>query len=177
MTLAIATTKFSTEQIELIKTTLMVGKNAPTPTNDELALFLAICDRMALDPFAKQIYPIYRKGKGNDVGKWTVQVSVDGLRAIADRTGQYAGSDEPLYDEGLDLFGFEQTGRKLPTVCKVTVWKIVAGIRCSFVGTVKVSVPLPGFSGLRLGIVFSGIQESDVVSVPLPGFSGLRREP
>lgn len=127
----VTTSKFGQHQIELIKTTLMVAKDAPPPTNDELALFLAICDRMSLDPFAKQIYPVYRKGK------WTVQIGVDGLRAIADRTGQYAGSDEPLYDEGLDVFAFEQSGRKIPTVCKVTVWKIVAGVRCPFVGVAK----------------------------------------
>ena len=128
---AIVAQKFGKHQIDLIKNTLMVAKDAPPPSDDELGLFLAICDRMSLDPFAKQIYPVYRKGK------WTVQIGVDGLRAIADRTGQYAGSDEPLYDEGLDVFAFEQSGRKIPTVCKVTVWKIVFGVRCSFVGVAK----------------------------------------
>ena len=38
-----------------------------------------------------------------------------------------------------------------------------------------VSVPLPGFSGLRPGIVsIRPILEAPEVSVPLPGFSGLR---
>jgi len=107
----------------------MAGRSVPT--DDDLALFGLICQRAQLDPFAKQIYAIERKGK------WTFQVSVDGLRAIADRTGQYAGSDEPLYDEGLDLYALEMSGRTLPTLCKVTVWKIVSGVRCPFTGVAK----------------------------------------
>ena len=37
-----------------------------------------------------------------------------------------------------------------------------------------VSVPLPGFSGLRLDVPPSGGLVTIEVSVPLPGFSGLR---
>jgi len=120
---------FSPDQVALIKRTIMAGRSVPT--DDDLALFGLICQRAQLDPFAKQIYAIERKGK------WTFQVSVDGLRAIADRTGQYAGSDEPLYDEGLDLYAFEMSGRTLPTLCKVTVWKIVSGVRRPFTGVAK----------------------------------------
>lgn len=122
---------FNPEQTRLIKRTIMSGKTEPT--DNDLALFGLICQRTGLDPFSKQIYAIERSGK------WTFQISIDGLRAIADRTGTYAGSDEPLYDEGIDLYQFEMEGRKLPTVCKVTVWKIVQGIRCPFTGVARFS--------------------------------------
>jgi phage recombination protein Bet len=135
---------FSADQVALIKQTIMAGKS--TPTDNDLALFGMICQRSGLDPFAKQIYAIERKGK------WTFQISIDGLRAIADRTGQYAGSDEPLYDEGLDLFAFEQSGRKLPTICKVTVWKMVGGQRCPFVGIAKYSEFLQSYDGKPSGL-------------------------
>jgi len=141
MTIVLSQQKFGKHQIDLIKNTLMVAKDAQPPSDDELGLFLAICDRMALDPCAKQIYPVFRKGK------WTVQIGIDGLRAIADRTGQYAGSDEPLFDEGLSVFEFEHSGRKLPTVCKVTVWKIVSGVRCPFVGVARYSEFVQTFQG------------------------------
>lgn len=106
----------------------MAGKS---PTDAELALFGVVCKKSGLDPFAKQVYAIQRGGK------WSFDISIDGYRAIADRTGQYAGSDDPLYDSGLDLYEFEESGRPHPKVCKVTVWKIVQGVRCPFVGSAK----------------------------------------
>lgn len=76
------TTTLSTDQIELVKRT--IAKDA---TNDELALFLAQCARTGLDPLSRQIYFIKRGGKGS------VQVSIDGFRVVAERTGELNGQD------------------------------------------------------------------------------------
>jgi phage recombination protein Bet len=135
---------FDQEQVKLIKATIMSGKS--TPTDNDLALFGMICQKAGLDPFAKQIFAIERGGK------WTFQISVDGLRAIADRTGLYAGSDEPLYDEGLDVYEFEETGRNIPKVCKVTVWKIVQGQRCPFVGVARYADFCQSYNGKPSGL-------------------------
>lgn len=78
--------EFNQTQIELIKKT--VCKNA---SNDELAMFLQICKRTKLDPFAKQIFAVQR---GNQM---TIQTSVDGLRLIASRSENYAGQVGPLW--------------------------------------------------------------------------------
>lgn len=141
---------FNQEQVQLIKSTIMAGKTPPT--DNELALFGIVCQRSGLDPFAKQVYAIQRYDKNTKSHKWTFQISVDGLRAIADRTGQYAGSDEPVYDEGLDCYEFEQTGRGLPSVCKVTVWKMVGGQRCPFVGVAKYTEFVQTYDGKPSGL-------------------------
>lgn len=87
----------------------------------EFEMFIAICNRTGLDPFAKQIYFIQRGGK------WSPQTSIDGMRLIADRTGAYAGSDDPVYAEVNDK----------PSKATVTVYKMVQGQRCSFSATAR----------------------------------------
>ena len=73
------------EQTQLISTTI-----APGCTGDELRLFAYACQRTGLDPFSKQIYAIKR------AGKLTIQCGIDGLRAIAERTGELDGSTTPF---------------------------------------------------------------------------------
>jgi len=75
-------TLWTQEQTQLISTTI-----APGCSNDELRLFAYACQRTGLDPFSKQIYAIKR------AGKMTIQAGIDGLRAIAERTGQLDGSE------------------------------------------------------------------------------------
>ena len=70
------------EQTQLISTTI-----APGCSGDELRLFAYACQRTGLDPFSKQIYAIKRSGK------MTIQAGIDGLRSIAERTGQLDGSE------------------------------------------------------------------------------------
>jgi phage recombination protein Bet len=57
--------------------------------NADLAIFLNFAKRTGLDPFARQIYMIGRNSQGGK--KWTIQASIDGLRIVAERSGDYAG--------------------------------------------------------------------------------------
>jgi phage recombination protein Bet len=79
---SIAITTWTPDQVQLISSTI-----APGCSNDELRLFAYACQRTGLDPFSKQIYAIKRGGK------MTIQAGIDGLRAIAERTGQLDGSE------------------------------------------------------------------------------------
>lgn len=55
--------------------------------------FAEICKRTQLDPLARQIYPAKRTA--NNVDKWSADVSIDGFRLVAQRSGDYAGQVGP----------------------------------------------------------------------------------
>lgn len=105
---------FTPEQVNLIKNNYCKGAS-----NDELKLFFYVAKQSGLDPLKRQIYSIPR---GN---QRTIQVAIDGFRVIAERTGNYAGSSDPIlhYDSN-----------KQPQLVKatVTVYKIVNGQKCDF---------------------------------------------
>lgn len=78
---------FSDEMIDTIRRTVAEGA-----TDAEFEIFLHQCIRTGLDPLARQIYLIPTGG-----GKRTVQVSIDGQRLVAERTGNYDGQDGPFW--------------------------------------------------------------------------------
>ncbi|HKA83072.1 MAG TPA: phage recombination protein Bet [Acidimicrobiales bacterium] len=82
---------FTPAQVDLLKRTI-----AKEATADEFSWFAQVCQRTGLDPFARQVYLI--KAKSGD--RAIVQVSIDGFRLIADRTGKYAGQLGPQWCGG-----------------------------------------------------------------------------
>lgn len=60
-----------------------------------VAAFLAHCAQTQLNPLARQIYCIARKSKGQL--KWQIQISIDGARLVAERSGEYAGQTTPEF--------------------------------------------------------------------------------
>ncbi len=73
-------------QIDIIRTQICKGLS-----RGEFDLFIAVCNRTGLDPLARQIYAIQRGGK------MSIQISIDGSRLIAQRSGAYAGQDGPYW--------------------------------------------------------------------------------
>lgn len=118
---------YTDEQIQIIKNTIARGTS-----DNELALFIATATRLKLDPFAKQIYAVMRRSKLSD-GTWTnvmtIMVGIDGLRLIAERTGEYLPAEELptfTYDANGELYSCEtyvqkwdqrtQTWRRIPEI-------------------------------------------------------------
>lgn len=80
------------DRLELLTRTIAKGASA-----DELALFAAVCERTGLDPFARQIYLVPRWDSRLKMEVRQTQVSIDGARLVAQRSGEYAGQTATMW--------------------------------------------------------------------------------
>jgi phage recombination protein Bet len=88
---------FDQEEIQLVKSQI-----APGATDGQLALFIQVCKQTGLNPFARQIYAVFRNEwvDGKTEKRMTIQTSIDGYRLLAQRSGEYAGQEGPWwYDD------------------------------------------------------------------------------
>lgn len=99
--------KFLTEgQYRVLEAQYLATKKLTPAEFDE---FIMACERLQLDPTARQIYVTKRRqNKKLPNGQWdyveimNVEPTIDGLRLVAERTGEYEGQDGPYWcgDDG-----------------------------------------------------------------------------
>lgn len=131
---------FTREQVELIKTQICKGAS-----DAQLALFKATCDRLGLDPFARQIYGVMRKNRKTGDMDMTIQVSIDGFRSVADASGDYQGQT-PAQWCGDDMVWREVwLDKSFPAAARIGVWR--EGFREPLYGVATWDSYMQGYDG------------------------------
>ena len=85
-----ALSHFDAEQTRLIKEQLCKGA-----TDNELRLFVSVCQRTGLDPFTGQIHAVKRWDQESGGYVMAIQIGIDGYRLQAERSGEYEGQTPP----------------------------------------------------------------------------------
>ena len=101
--------EFSAEQTKMIRDSFLSGASA-----SESSMLLEVARLRRLNPLLRQIHFVKRWDADKRAEVWSYQVSIDGLRAIAERTGKYDGQSDPEWE-------YDKEGK--PTKCVVRVYR------------------------------------------------------
>jgi len=104
---------FSPQQEQMIRD--MFARDA---SNEEFSVLMEVAKARRLNPLLKEIH--FMKRWDNDLNRyvWSAMVSIEGLRTLAERTGEYEGQDPPKweYEDG-------EGGKKWLVAAYVTVYR------------------------------------------------------
>lgn len=122
--------EFSPERLKLWRTSFAEGAS-----DAEFGTFVELVRQTGLSPEARQIYLRSQWDKKKNRTTFAPLTGIDGYRLVADRTGKYAGNDDPVFDN-------EKSPH--PGKATVTVYKIVGGMRCPFTASARWDQYYPG---------------------------------
>jgi phage recombination protein Bet len=143
-----AMASWDASQIEIIKNQIAKGCS-----DGELQLFGQVCTRTGLDPFSHQIYAItrmeYNKETRTKEPKMTIQISIDGFRTIAARSGLYGGSSTEWCGED-GVWRDAWLSSKPPAAAKTTVYR--KGSAHPFTGVARFDSYAQSYDGKLSGL-------------------------
>lgn len=131
-----SSTGWTEGQVRILKEML-----APRLSEGELRMFKYVCEKSGLDPFMRQIHAVKRWDPKRRRDSTTFQTGIDGYRVIAERSGEYAGSDKPIFVYQKRKKGEKINERDLrfPQVnlqsATVTVYRLVQSQRVGYTAT------------------------------------------
>jgi phage recombination protein Bet len=108
----------------------------PGAKDDSIKLVTAYCRAAGLDPMQKPVHlvpmRVKKVGGGRDDYEWrdVVMPGIGLYRIQAARTGELAGIDEPEFGPDVPMPG--RPSSTVPSWCKVTVYRLIAGSRVPF---------------------------------------------
>lgn len=105
------------------------------PSPEKLGLVLDYCKARKMDPLKKPVHivPVWSKKRGVMVE--TIWPAISEVRATAMRTGVYAGREATVFGPTIKR-NVGNVSMEFPEWAQVTVYRIVAGHRCAFIGPV-----------------------------------------
>lgn len=118
------------EKLQLLTDTICKGASA-----GELGMFVEVCNRLRLDPFAKQIHAVKRWDSSLQREVFSFQVGIDGFRLVAQRTGDMDGVEGPFWCGPDGKWDDLWTLPDPPFAAKVAVYR--KGIARPFIGIAK----------------------------------------
>lgn len=105
----------------------------PDADDEAIDLLENAASAYGLDPFRRQLCLLGHFDKRLNKKRWSILTTIDGLRAIANRTGQHAGTTDPAFDNDTK-----------PTRATVTVTKLVGPVKAEFSATARWNEYYPG---------------------------------
>lgn len=123
---AIALWQAKREELNVLRRAL-----CPEATEDQFKFFIIAARHLNLDPFKRQIYLVIYKGRP------VLQTGIDGYRSMAARTGEYDGSEPPVFYDAEGKRHEVWLSAEPPTVAEVTVWRRRGSRRIAFVGRAR----------------------------------------
>jgi phage recombination protein Bet len=134
MSAIVKTGALTAEEIQILSQSGIIPPGTPPAT---VQVFAESCRQHGLSPFKKEIFLMPYQTKNGT--QYASIVGIEGQQQKAARTGRFAGVDEEMYDRQAD--GTYKTAaqlhaeKKRPISCTVTIYAVVAGIRCPFTAT------------------------------------------
>jgi phage recombination protein Bet len=107
----------------ILRDSIMQTEDGKTASDAEVMAFKKVCDEYGMNPFRKEIFPVARWNKKKNRYVWSYQISVDGQRTRAARTGELGGEDGPYWCGPDGLWCDVWLKKEAPAAAKVVVYR------------------------------------------------------